>query len=78
MNGINPLGQFCAIRKAEILGSPLDLATLFFRDIFGEGAAPKAMAALIAFSIFGNLVVSTFTASRGMVTSPGSGTTSYT
>jgi hypothetical protein len=60
------------------LESPLDLATLFFRDIFGEGAAPKAMAALIAFSIFGNLVVMTFTASRGMVTSPRSGATSYT
>jgi hypothetical protein len=52
------------------LGSPLDLATLFFRDIFGAGAAPKVMAALIAFSIFGNLVVMTFTASRGMVAFP--------
>jgi hypothetical protein len=47
------------------------MATLFFRDIFGEGAAPKAMASLIAFSIFGNLVVMTFTASRGKLTSPG-------
>jgi hypothetical protein len=44
------------------------MATLFFRDVFGEGAAPKAMASLIAFCIFGNLVVMTFTASRGMVT----------
>ena len=46
------------------------MATLFFRDIFGEGIAPKVMAALIAFSIFGSLVVMTFTASRGMVTCP--------
>jgi hypothetical protein len=44
----------------------LDLATLFFRDIFGPGAATKALAALVAFSIFGNIVVMTFTASRGM------------
>lgn len=44
------------------------MATLFFRDVFGEGAAPKAMASLIAFCIFGNLIVMTFTASRGMVT----------
>jgi hypothetical protein len=51
------------------LGSSLDLATLFFHDIFGEGAAPKAMASLIAFCIFGNLVVMTFTASRGMAAS---------
>jgi hypothetical protein len=51
------------------LGSSLDLATLFFRDIFGKGAAPKAMASLIAFCIFGNLVVMTFTASRGMTPS---------
>jgi hypothetical protein len=52
------------------LGSSLDLATLFFRDIFGKGAAPKAMASLIAFCIFGNLVVMTFTASRGMTGLP--------
>jgi ABC-type uncharacterized transport system permease subunit len=51
------------------LGSSLDLATLFFRDIFGKGTAPKAMASLIAFCIFGNLVVMTFTASRGMAAS---------
>jgi hypothetical protein len=61
--------QLCAVPKAEALGSPLDLATLFFHDIFGKGAAPKAMASLIAFCIFGNLVVMTFTASRGMAAS---------
>ena len=59
------------VPKNQQLSSPLDMATLFFRDMFGEGAAPKAMASLIAFSIFVNLVVMTFTASRGMLASPG-------
>src|SRR5947207_934553 len=40
------------------------MATLFFQNIFGKGAASRSMAAVIAFSIFGNLVVMTFTASR--------------
>jgi ABC-type uncharacterized transport system permease subunit len=57
------------VPKDQQLSSPLDLATLFFRNVFGAGAAPKAMASLLAFCIFGNLVVMTFTASRGMVAS---------
>jgi hypothetical protein len=40
------------------------MATLFFATIFGPGIAPRVMAALIATSIFGNIVVMTFTAAR--------------
>jgi amino acid transporter len=41
------------------------MATLFFLSLFSDqAAARRAMAALVAISIFGNLVVMTFTASR--------------
>jgi len=43
----------------------VDMATLFFQHLFNDQAhARRAMAALIAISIFGNLVVMTFTAAR--------------
>jgi hypothetical protein len=58
------------VPKDQQLGSNLDMATLFFRNIFGDGPARKAMAVLVAFCIFGNLVVMTFTASRGMAAFP--------
>ncbi|TKA66477.1 hypothetical protein B0A49_10099 [Cryomyces minteri] len=42
-----------------------DMATVFFQTLFREQtSANRAMAALIALSIFGNIVVMTFTASR--------------
>ena len=41
------------------------MATLFFKDIFESDAATRVMAGIIALSIFGNIVVVTFTASRG-------------
>jgi amino acid transporter len=40
------------------------MATLFFGQVFGDKAAKQVLAGLIAFSIYGNLVVMTFTASR--------------
>lgn len=43
----------------------LDMATVFFGAVFGPDVAPRVMAGIIATSIFGNLVVMTFTASRG-------------
>ena len=43
------------------------MATVFFEDVFGNDVAPRVMAGIIAFSIFGNIVVMTFTASRGMI-----------
>lgn len=43
------------------------MATLFFSQVFGNDVAPRAMSGIIALSIFGNIVVMTFTASRGMI-----------
>lgn len=50
----------------ERLYDSLDMATVFFEDVFGNELAPRVMSGIIAFSIFGNIVVMTFTASRGM------------
>ena len=43
----------------------LDMATVFFSAIFGGNMARRVMSGLIAASVFGNVVVMTFTASRG-------------
>lgn len=55
-----------AVKRQDILHDPdLDMATVFFEGLFGtDSGARRAMAALIAFSIFGNIVVMTFTAAR--------------
>lgn len=61
------ISYFCVIPKesyTEVTGTTIDMAGAFFRDLFGPGAAPRAMAGLIAFSIFGNILVLTFTAAR--------------
>jgi amino acid transporter len=61
------ISYFCVIPKesyTEVTGTTIDMATAFFYDLFGPGAAPRAMAALVAFSIFGNILVLTFTAAR--------------
>lgn len=41
------------------------MATVFFRQVFSNQIAPRVMSGIIALSIFGNIVVMTFTASRG-------------
>ncbi|KAM0721712.1 hypothetical protein Q7P37_002637 [Cladosporium fusiforme] len=48
------------------LPNNVDMATLFFDEVFfdDQDRATRAMSGLIAFSIFGNLWVTTFTASR--------------
>jgi hypothetical protein len=43
----------------------LDIATVFVKNTLGNDVAPRVMAGMIAFSIFGHIVVMTFTASRG-------------
>lgn len=61
------ISYFCVIPKesyTEVTGTTIDMATAFFYDLFGPGAAPRAMAGLVAFSIFGNILVLTFTAAR--------------
>ena len=59
------IAYLCAVPKDMQLGNTQDdMATLFFGQMFGDKKAKRAMAAFIAFSIFGNIVVMTFTASR--------------
>ena len=57
--------QFCAVSLDQRLYGGMDMATVFFEDVFGTELAPRVMSGLIAFSVFGNIVVMTFTASRG-------------
>ena len=56
----------CAVSKLDVLQqkSNLDMASLFLEQVFGSEKAQRAMAALIAISIFGNILVMTFTAAR--------------
>lgn len=58
------IAYLCAVPKDMQLGSSQDMATLFFAQTFGDEAAQRVMAALIAFSIVSNIVVMTFTSSR--------------
>ncbi|OCK75207.1 amino acid transporter [Lepidopterella palustris CBS 459.81] len=62
---------FCVVPKetyTEVPGIEIDMASVFLHDLFdstlGPHGAKRAMAALVAFSIFGNILVLTFTAAR--------------
>ncbi|KAG0651287.1 High-affinity methionine permease [Hyphodiscus hymeniophilus] len=59
------VAYLCAI-PANLQGieQAQDMATIFFSQLFGDEIAQRVMAALIAFSIFGNILVMTFTAAR--------------
>lgn len=57
--------QLCAVPRDRITSADLDMATVFFQDVFGNEVAPRIMSGVIALSLFGNIVVMTFTASRG-------------
>lgn len=48
-----------------MLDKNLDMASVFFQVLFKNKVAPRVMSGLIALSIFGNLVVTSFTLSRG-------------
>ncbi|KAL8856831.1 MAG: hypothetical protein Q9178_006548 [Gyalolechia marmorata] len=58
------VAYLCAVPMETVLHTDLDMATLFFGEVFGNEIAPRVMAGIIAFSIFGNIVVMTFTAAR--------------
>lgn len=58
------ISYLCVVSKSEQLGTSEDMATLFLTHMFGRGTAQRTMAALIATSIFGNILVMTFTAAR--------------
>ncbi len=57
--------KFCVVSKAQQMDSRLDMGVLFLSTVFGNEAAERVMAGVIALSIFGNIIVMTFTASRG-------------
>jgi hypothetical protein len=57
--------KLCAVSVDQRLDRNLDMATLFFSEVFGNETAPRVMSGIIALSIFGNIVIMTFTASRG-------------
>ncbi|KAF2180880.1 hypothetical protein K469DRAFT_692433 [Zopfia rhizophila CBS 207.26] len=61
------IAYLCVIPLEAITNSEYpdaDIATLFFEKVFGNDAAKHLMQAMITFSIFGNLIVLTFTAAR--------------
>lgn len=64
LNVLVNVSFLCAVSLNEELYDSLDMATVFFKDVFGNELAPRVMSGIIAFSIFGNIVVMTFTASR--------------
>jgi amino acid transporter len=59
------IAYFFAVSKSTPdLSKAQDMATVFFDQVFGNETAKRVMSAMIAFSIFGNIVVMTFTAAR--------------
>jgi hypothetical protein len=57
--------QLSVVSKDEIMNTELDIASRFFENIFGSEVASRVMSGIIALSILGNIIVMTFTASRG-------------
>ncbi|KAK5651815.1 hypothetical protein OQA88_11683 [Cercophora sp. LCS_1] len=59
------IAYFCAVPSdsAEVV-ERRNMAVVFFGQVFGAEVAKRVMAAVIAVSIFGNILVMTFTASR--------------
>ena len=57
--------QLCVVSLDQRMDEELDMAILFFREVFQNDVAPRVMSGIIAFSILGNIVVMTFTAARG-------------
>ncbi|KAI0317435.1 amino acid transporter [Amylostereum chailletii] len=57
------ISYFAAATKAEILKSGVTVASLFFKNVFGE-KAQKALTVFVALSALGNVITVTFAASR--------------
>ncbi|MCJ1391150.1 hypothetical protein MMC18_004012 [Xylographa bjoerkii] len=58
------LVNFSVVSKATIMDTGLNIASEFFQQIFGSAVASRVMSGIIAFSIYGNILVMTFTACR--------------
>lgn len=69
----DPIDRFNQTLVDDVIANPaliedkckLDMASVFFGAVFGPDVAPRVMSGIIAFSILGNVIVMTFTASRG-------------
>lgn len=57
--------QLCVVSKDQQFQTGDDMATLFFDNLFGSAVATRVMSGVLALSLFGNIVVATFVASRG-------------
>ncbi|MCJ1296537.1 hypothetical protein MMC34_008103 [Xylographa carneopallida] len=55
---------FSVVSKTAIMDTGLNIASEFFQIIFGSAVAARVMSGIIALSIYGNIIVMTFTASR--------------
>ncbi|KAF2442622.1 amino acid transporter [Karstenula rhodostoma CBS 690.94] len=61
------IAYVCVIPLEMIMDSQnasVDITSMFFEQVFGSNAAKHVVQALVAFSILGNLIVMTFTATR--------------
>ncbi|KAF2163176.1 hypothetical protein M409DRAFT_37327 [Zasmidium cellare ATCC 36951] len=58
------ISYFAAVDKATILSSGRILAASFFRNVFGGGAAERALSVLVALSAFGNVLSVIFSQGR--------------
>ncbi|KAL8717385.1 MAG: hypothetical protein Q9225_005366 [Loekoesia sp. 1 TL-2023] len=58
------IAYLCVVSQGEELDGASEMATLFFRKVFGNSTAPRVMSAMIALSIFGNILIMTFTATK--------------
>ncbi|KAL1622192.1 hypothetical protein SLS54_005259 [Diplodia seriata] len=58
------VAYFIVVDKTDDRLGESDVSTLFFRNTFGVGAAPRVLNAFMAISGLGNIIVMTFTAAR--------------
>ncbi|KAL1648359.1 hypothetical protein SLS58_002112 [Diplodia intermedia] len=58
------VAYFIVVDKTDDRLGESDVSTLFFRNTFGGGAAPRVLNAFMAISGLGNIIVMTFTAAR--------------
>lgn len=58
------VAYFAAIPKSELAKSEVLVAGLFFRNMFGEGAAAKSLPAFVALSNLGNVLAVSFAHAR--------------
>lgn len=58
------VAYFAAIPKADLAASDVIVAGLFFRNVFGAGAAARSLPVLVALSNLGNVLAVSFAHAR--------------